>query len=146
MGPRPPGEAVQGHASVSEPGDRRAAQSRSRPANRCDGMPGGEWATERIPQIGQIGPATAEDQAWEKRALEMQLEALDRVRSTAEKWAGSISAILGIFGVAAVIEGPDDFSKIEEPYSLIAGVLVFPCRDRGSYRFGPCPSRRPRNT
>lgn len=77
-------------------------------------------------KIIDVGPATPQDLAWEDAAEKANLEALPRLRGTAEKWAGSISALLGLFGVAAVVSGPDQFSDLKEPYAteVAVGILI----------------------
>src|SRR5215207_6199610 len=61
-------------------------------------------------------PATITEAKWEKRAEELSFEALDSVRSIAEKWTGTIASLLAIFSIVALIKGTEDITKIEGSY------------------------------
>jgi hypothetical protein len=72
-----------------------------------------------------------DDLQWQREATERQHTALKDVRSTAEKWGASVTALLGIFGTVAFVKGPNEFSKLSEDeawwaFGLIvaAGVLA----------------------
>lgn len=76
------------------------------------------------PTIGTPRPATELEKAWEKRATEFQLDELSRLRSVAEKWAGSITALLGVFGIAALVSGPKDLTKLSGAYPAAIGISL----------------------
>jgi hypothetical protein len=46
------------------------------------------------------------------KAEELQFNALDRIKATAEKWLGTIASLTGVFGIIALISGPSDISKL----------------------------------
>lgn len=74
--------------------------------------------------VGKPGPADDYEDAWEQQAEELQLNALQRVQATAEKWAGSISALLALFSAVAVVKGPQDLSKMPEPYPVLLALVI----------------------
>jgi hypothetical protein len=64
------------------------------------------------------------DQAdWDKAATEYAVGSLDRVRATAEKWVGTISTLMGLFGTVVIFAGPETFSDITGE-ALRAGLLI----------------------
>ena len=74
------------------------------------------------PQL-QIGDPTAMDpvdRRWAEKAIEREFEALPAIRGLAEKWAASLTSILGVVGLAALLEGADTFDKLDSPWRQIA--------------------------
>lgn len=78
-------------------------------------------------------PATLAEARWEKRAEELSFSALESVRGTAAKWAGTIATLLAIFSVVTLVKGPEDVTKVEGSYGwasletwviLLLGVAV----------------------
>jgi hypothetical protein len=74
--------------------------------------------------IGKPVPVRPTDLEWERRAREMQVEALPRVRGIAEKWAGSVAALLGVFGIASFVKGRDDLKGLEHDWEVAVGVSL----------------------
>lgn len=64
------------------------------------------------------------DLRWEDRADELEFEALDRVRSAAEKWAASLAAILALFGALLVVKGRDDISRLTAGFEIAVACLL----------------------
>ena len=59
------------------------------------------------------GPAPSlEDLAWEERARALDLETLGSIRGSAEKWAAAISSLTGVFGIIALLKGPQDITGL----------------------------------
>jgi hypothetical protein len=50
--------------------------------------------------------------AWERRAEALAPDVLARVRAQAEKWTATVSSLTGIFGIVALIKGPEDVGKL----------------------------------
>jgi hypothetical protein len=51
-------------------------------------------------------PPPLDQDAWDEAATEYAIESLTRIRSAAEKWVGTISALMGIFGTVFLVGGP----------------------------------------
>lgn len=73
-----------------------------------------------------MGPASlAPDQVrWQKKADELQFTALDTVRGTAEKWAASLAAILGLFGTVLLVKGREDITKLADEYQVAVAMVL----------------------
>jgi hypothetical protein len=80
-----------------------------------------------------VTPATVTDAAWQRRAEDLQLNALPTIRATAEKWAATVGSLTGIFAIAAIIKGPSDITAVQGslnllafrlPWSAVAGILA----------------------
>jgi len=65
-----------------------------------------------------------DDWRWEREATDLRHSSLTTVRSVAEKWAGSIAALLGVFSVAAVVKGPEKLADIENGPLQITLILL----------------------
>jgi hypothetical protein len=74
--------------------------------------------------VGGRRPATVTEAEWEVVAEELQFEALEGIRASAEKWVAAIAAILGIFTVAAVVKGPSDVSKIDLGWTIVVAAAT----------------------
>lgn len=108
---------------------------------------------ERRPP-GHVDPG---DEKWIEIADKERFEVLQRIRSTAEKWAGTITALTGIFSIAAFVKGNEDITKLT-PYaqkwligllvlaliSAFAAIYLAALAAQGSPRFFSA-SRNPRN-
>jgi hypothetical protein len=55
-------------------------------------------------------PSSAE--YWEQRAAELSRTSLETVRASATAWAGTTTALLGVFGTVAIVKGPDTISAL----------------------------------
>jgi hypothetical protein len=69
-------------------------------------------------------PAAAQDAKWQQLADELPFETLQRVRSSAAKWAATIGSITGVFAIVTLIKGPEDISKLASPWKGSTVVLV----------------------
>jgi hypothetical protein len=67
----------------------------------------------QTPSITPGGPATISDAKWEERAEKLSFDALPNIRSSAEKWAGTIATVLAIFGIVTLVKGPSDVTKVK---------------------------------
>jgi hypothetical protein len=67
-----------------------------------------------------------DDWIWERDANQLLHTGLDQVRKAAEKWAATISVLLGLFSTVAFIKGPDTFSDLEADWAaaLAASLIV----------------------
>lgn len=86
---------------------------------------GGSGGHGDQPRVVDAEPLTAEDQAWADKARDLQLQALPNIRAAAEKWAASLTGILGAVGLAALLGGPHQFANLEEPFGWIGKVVFF---------------------
>lgn len=71
------------------------------------------------------GPAmamTVEDRLWASKAAELEIEALGGIRGLAEKWAASLTGVLGVVGLASLFQGADKFAKLTEPWKSVAQI------------------------
>jgi hypothetical protein len=50
---------------------------------------------------------------WEAKAEEFEFNALANIRKSAEKWAGAVASLLGIFSIVTLVKGPEDITKAE---------------------------------
>jgi hypothetical protein len=76
-------------------------------------------------KVTRVGPADDRDLAWQKKANELELEALPTLRGTAEKWAASLSGILAAVGLAVLLDGPELFNKLDDSPEKIAKGALF---------------------
>jgi hypothetical protein len=65
-----------------------------------------------------------EDWRWEKEAEDLRHNSLTNVRGTAEKWAGSIAALLGVFSVVAFVQGPEKLADIQNGWIAIFVIIL----------------------
>jgi hypothetical protein len=68
--------------------------------------------------------ADAEERYWAHRLEEFQAKSLSDIHAAAEKWAGTISSLVGIFGIAGLIKGRDEIDKLSENTKLAVAILV----------------------
>jgi hypothetical protein len=57
-------------------------------------------------------PPPLDQGAWDEAATKYAIESLERVRGSAEKWVGTISTLVGLFGAVVVIGGPEALTDI----------------------------------
>lgn len=57
-------------------------------------------------------PVTPDTRRWDREAVELRHTGLKAVRDTAAAWEKAIAAVLGAFGVAAIIKGPEALKDI----------------------------------
>ena len=60
------------------------------------------------------------DLAWAKRADQLQLESLSTIRTSAERWAGTLTGLLGAVGIASILDGPDRFNDLSSAAETIS--------------------------
>ncbi len=66
----------------------------------------------------EVGPI---DLRWEKKAEELEFEALATVRGAAEKWSATLTAILGLVSTVLVVKGAEDVTKLSSESKIIIG-------------------------
>jgi hypothetical protein len=76
------------------------------------------------PFVVRSAPTNPTDLRWTQRQEDLQFEALAKVRSAAEKWAASLGALLGLSGTILVVQGRDDFSKLEDEFRIAVGATL----------------------
>lgn len=65
-------------------------------------------------EVSAVEAGHPEDLGWAKRVEELQLNALPNIRATAERWAASLTGLLGAVGLAALLNGTDEFDKLND--------------------------------
>jgi hypothetical protein len=68
--------------------------------------------------------ADPEERYWAGRMEEFTAKSLTDIHGAAEKWAGSISALVGVFGIAGLIKGREEIDKLSDDTKLAVAVLV----------------------
>jgi hypothetical protein len=76
------------------------------------------------PRILRTISVTPEDRKWDELAEQMRMDALPRIRGTAERWTSTVSAITGLFGLVALVKGREDITSLRSDWRIIAGVLI----------------------
>jgi len=76
------------------------------------------------PKIIGAAPASALDARWEKRAEELEFEALAKVRGAAEKWAATLGALLGLVGTILLVKGPEEIAELPTTAQIVVGALL----------------------
>jgi hypothetical protein len=72
--------------------------------------------------VGNAVPMTHQDRQWAELAAKRELEGLATIRGLAEKWAASLTGVLGVVGLAALIDKAETFGKLDSPWKEIAEV------------------------
>ncbi len=96
-----------------------------RPAGRSGCGYAGEFSppSDLGPRV-RPRPQTPDERKWALRAQELHFTELDRLKVTAEKWATSLTAILGAFGAVALIKGPDTIADLEPSLQYWTGGVL----------------------
>jgi len=96
-----------------------------RPADRV-GCGSYGWLTVNTaePRITASSTAIPEDLRWELRADQLYASRLSDTRATAEKWTTAITSITGVFGIVALIKGPETIGTLLTPWRWIVYSLV----------------------
>jgi hypothetical protein len=68
-----------------------------------------------------VGP---DDLRWEKRLRELEFESLAKVRTAAEKWGATLTAILGLTGSVLVVKGAEDVTKLSSGNKLLVALAL----------------------
>ncbi len=68
--------------------------------------------------------ATLADVDWERKAERLEPEELATVRGTGEKWTATATSLTGVFGIVALIKGPDDITKVQGFWEALVIFLV----------------------
>lgn len=68
--------------------------------------------------------ASLADRKWQSRADELVFDEYPRIQAVAEKWAGTIGALTGLFSIAVLVKGPQDISKLPLGFKILAGVFL----------------------
>lgn len=64
------------------------------------------------------------DRMWAKKAEDLQLNSLERIKSVSEKWLGTIASLTGVFGIIALIKGPSDISELSSGFRASVVILL----------------------
>jgi hypothetical protein len=73
-----------------------------------------------------LDPPPLDQAEWDKAATDWAIGSLDLLRDTAEKWLGSLSTLIGLFGAVVIIGGPETLADIQprDARPWIFGALV----------------------
>jgi hypothetical protein len=77
-----------------------------------------------IPANNGGGEATPADLEAQVAAQVAATNQLPNVRAAAEKWAGAIGTIVGLFTLSGLVKGPDDFAKVNAAWQPVIPVLL----------------------
>jgi hypothetical protein len=90
----------------------------------CGAYWGAEITSEEPPRVvgaASVGPDTLR---WEKKAAELEFNALANVRGTAEKWAATLTAILGLAGTVLIARGAAEIDKLPDGTKIGIAILL----------------------
>lgn len=105
-------------------------EGRPKEAQGCGAFGRLEVGAESAPDHGIVRvkgkpfAATLADLEWERKAERLGVEELTTVRATGEKWTATVSSLTGIFGVVALIKGPEDITKLDGLWEASVIILV----------------------
>lgn len=78
----------------------------------------------QTPQIGDSAPVGELEARWEKRAEELEFEALGKVRGAAEKWVATLSGLFALVGTILLVKGPDEVAELPDGAQRLIGILL----------------------
>jgi hypothetical protein len=67
---------------------------------------------------------TPSQRKWQDLIEVHQYNALPPIQSAAEKWAGTISTLTGVFSIAALVKGNDDIGTLTETTQWVVGGIL----------------------
>jgi hypothetical protein len=76
------------------------------------------------PSVIRARTGLPEDLRWELRAERLYASRLTDMRATAEKWTAGVTSITGVFGIVALIKGPETIGTLLMPWRWIVYGLV----------------------
>jgi len=78
------------------------------------------------PSARPIPPSPLDQAKWDEAAIAFDLERLIFIRTSAEKWAESLTTLIGVFGVVAIIGGTDKLKDIDSAALrvLVIGLVI----------------------
>lgn len=79
----------------------------------------------RPPRVIDVVAGRPELLIWDAKARELQLEALPTLRASAERWAGSLTAVLGAVSLAALLKGTEVFADLSQEAAAAGKGLFF---------------------
>src|SRR4051812_13016645 len=88
-------------------------------------MSANEGDDDRVIRPTDVGPLVGEDRWWAEKAAELQRDALPSLRTSAEKWAATLTGVLSVVGLAALIEGADTFDDLQDLEQTLAKLAFF---------------------
>lgn len=65
-----------------------------------------------------------DDLLWEAEATSLVHGALANIREAANKWSQSIAGLLGVFGIAAFLKGPDQLDDVPGSAAYVVGAVL----------------------
>jgi hypothetical protein len=69
-------------------------------------------------------PPPLDQSEWDSAATQWAVGSLDRIRSSAEKWVGTVSTLVGVFGTVVIFAGPTAFSELQPPAARYAVFIL----------------------
>ena len=78
----------------------------------------------RKPENTGGGAGTMAGRLADEAARNAEATQLETVRAAAEKWAGAIATIIGLFALSGIIKGPDDFAKVAMPWQIAIPIAL----------------------
>lgn len=68
--------------------------------------------------------AHPDDRKWDHEALEQVHTGLDEVRTAADRWGNTVTAVLALFGTVTFLRGPETFAELGAPWNGVVATLV----------------------
>lgn len=91
----------------------------------CGNTDGEPPRSEAVPRV-RLRPDVARtaELMWDRQAAEIEHNRLSAAQSTAGKWSATVTAVLGAFGVATLIEGAESIRDLEQAWAIVVGALA----------------------
>jgi hypothetical protein len=76
--------------------------------------------------VSGVGPGgvSADDRRWDQEAEDLRHTSLEKLKTSAEAWEKSVSALLGVFSVVAFVKGPATFEDLGTASGIAVAALV----------------------
>jgi hypothetical protein len=85
---------------------------------------------------------------WEEQATELSRTQLSTVRDAAKAWSATTTALLGVFGTVAIVQGPTSVEKLTEDIrkwvvtAIVAAAILVVCSVLATARASRGPTKR----
>lgn len=68
------------------------------------------------PDFRPMPPRPEDAKRWDEAAISYDLEQLTRMKANAERWATTLTSLLGLFGTVVIVKGTDELAKFSNFY------------------------------
>ncbi|MGB2711369.1 MAG: hypothetical protein WBC33_07615 [Conexibacter sp.] len=77
-----------------------------------------------VPDTPAEWGTTADDRVWDAEAGKAVHGTLATIRTAATAWGSTVGTLLGVFGIAAFVKGPETFTDIDGAAAPVAALIV----------------------